>query len=191
MESCPSFSDWLPMQLVMWAVLLTVGFLVATLVFHISCVTKGWVYCGFVYICVLACSVYYNVLWCCCRHLKLKPVPNPSKYFPTLHSVHGGHLKVKTNILNKHEPFYHYISPHVTFSQAAAAGVTTKSIKYSYTQATRLCSVHITYNIRVWWIALFNLNNFDLVSWWIMQKLVNRSPWNLVEGFDKGQERTC
>ncbi|AWP18659.1 putative interleukin-2 receptor subunit beta [Scophthalmus maximus] len=76
----PTDQDWLPMQLVMWAVLLTVGFLVATLVFHISCVTKG--------------------------HLKLKPVPNPSKYFPTLHSVHGGHLKNWLNPQSASETFF-------------------------------------------------------------------------------------
>ncbi|XP_078125549.1 interleukin-2 receptor subunit beta [Sander vitreus] len=41
---------------------------------------------------------------CACRGLlKWKPVPNPSKYFHTLHSVHGGNLK---KWLNPSESFF-------------------------------------------------------------------------------------
>ncbi|XP_029364146.1 interleukin-2 receptor subunit beta isoform X1 [Echeneis naucrates] len=40
------------------------------------------------------------------RHLKVKPVPNPSRYFPTLQSVHGGNLKKWLNPLSASELFF-------------------------------------------------------------------------------------
>ncbi|GAA6226021.1 interleukin-2 receptor subunit beta [Lates japonicus] len=61
--------DWFLDQtsLAVWVVMLSFSLFVLLLIFYMSCAIKG--------------------------RLKLKPVPNPSKYFPTLHSVHGGSLK--------------------------------------------------------------------------------------------------
>lgn len=36
-----------------------------------------------------------TVHFCCVRPLTGNPIPTPSKYFHTLHSVHGGNLKVR------------------------------------------------------------------------------------------------
>ncbi|XP_062263735.1 interleukin-2 receptor subunit beta isoform X2 [Platichthys flesus] len=69
--------DW---QLIMWAVMLPVGFLVVVLVFYLSCVHKG--------------------------RLKVKPVPNPSNYFHSVHSVQGGNLKKWLNPLSASESFF-------------------------------------------------------------------------------------
>ncbi|XP_023251555.1 interleukin-2 receptor subunit beta-like isoform X1 [Seriola lalandi dorsalis] len=44
--------------------------------------------------------------WLCRRRLKKKEVPNPSKYFPTLHPVHGGNLKKWLNPLSASESFF-------------------------------------------------------------------------------------
>uniref|UniRef100_A0A3B3D440 Interleukin-2 receptor subunit beta N-terminal domain-containing protein n=1 Tax=Oryzias melastigma TaxID=30732 RepID=A0A3B3D440_ORYME len=43
---------------------------------------------------------------CCCSVLKVKPVPNPSKYFNTLHSVHKGDLKKWLNPLSLSEAIF-------------------------------------------------------------------------------------
>ncbi|CAB1428753.1 unnamed protein product [Pleuronectes platessa] len=67
----------------MWAVMLPVGFLVVVLVFYLSCVHKG-----------------------CCRRLKVKPVPNPSNYFHSVHSVQGGNLKKWLNPLSASESYF-------------------------------------------------------------------------------------
>uniref|UniRef100_A0A3B4YCV2 Interleukin-2 receptor subunit beta-like n=1 Tax=Seriola lalandi dorsalis TaxID=1841481 RepID=A0A3B4YCV2_SERLL len=47
-----------------------------------------------------------TALSCCFRRLKKKEVPNPSKYFPTLHPVHGGNLKKWLNPLSASESFF-------------------------------------------------------------------------------------
>ncbi|XP_035037680.1 interleukin-2 receptor subunit beta isoform X1 [Hippoglossus stenolepis] len=72
-----------PTLLIMWAVMLPVGFLVVVLVFYLCCVHKG-----------------------CCRRLKVKPVPNPSYYFHTIHSVQGGNLKKWLNPLSAPESYF-------------------------------------------------------------------------------------
>ncbi|XP_038551311.1 interleukin-2 receptor subunit beta [Micropterus salmoides] len=65
----------------MWGVMFSLGFIIfVMLIFYRSCINKG--------------------------HLKRKPVPNPSKYFHTLHSVHGGNLKKWLNPLTSPESFF-------------------------------------------------------------------------------------
>ncbi|XP_039975316.1 interleukin-2 receptor subunit beta [Xiphias gladius] len=71
--------DWLLAQKPL-LVMLSVGLFVIMLVFCMSCLSK--------------------------QCLKVKPVPNPSKYFPTLHSVHGGNLKKWLNPLSASESFF-------------------------------------------------------------------------------------
>nr|XP_019962172.1 PREDICTED: interleukin-2 receptor subunit beta-like [Paralichthys olivaceus] len=69
--------NWLlqPTPLILLGMMLPVGFLVI-LVFYLSCVRKG--------------------------RLKVKPVPNPSKYFHTIYSVQGGNLKKWLNPLSSY-----------------------------------------------------------------------------------------
>ncbi|XP_071330347.1 interleukin-2 receptor subunit beta [Trachinotus anak] len=74
--------DW-PLDhtsLVVQGVMLSVGLFVVMLVLCMSCL--------------------------CRRRLKVKPVPNPSKYFPTLHSVHAGNLKKWLNPLSVSDTFF-------------------------------------------------------------------------------------
>ncbi|XP_070779836.1 interleukin-2 receptor subunit beta [Enoplosus armatus] len=67
-------------QWLMLGVVFSVGLIIAMLVLYRSCVSRG--------------------------HLKGKPVPNPSKYFHTLHSIHGGNLKKWLNPLSTSESFF-------------------------------------------------------------------------------------
>ncbi|XP_040918625.1 interleukin-2 receptor subunit beta isoform X2 [Toxotes jaculatrix] len=73
--------DWfLDQPSVVQGVMLSVGLFVIILIIYMSCINKG--------------------------HLKVKPVPNPSKYFPTLQSVHGENLKKWLNPLSASESFF-------------------------------------------------------------------------------------
>ncbi|XP_034749663.1 interleukin-2 receptor subunit beta [Etheostoma cragini] len=69
-----------PTSLVMWGVMSSLGVIIVTLVVYRSCASRGL--------------------------LKRKPVPNPSKSFHTLHSVHGGNLKKWLNPLTASESFF-------------------------------------------------------------------------------------
>lgn len=87
--------------------------IVVVLVVYKRCNTRGWVNCDFgcyqsahMFACM---CVYLHTLYiwytrstpCCFRLLEGKAVPNPSKYFQSLHSVHEGNLKVKIiNVLD-------------------------------------------------------------------------------------------
>uniref|UniRef100_A0A3Q3IYF4 Interleukin-2 receptor subunit beta N-terminal domain-containing protein n=1 Tax=Monopterus albus TaxID=43700 RepID=A0A3Q3IYF4_MONAL len=57
-------------------------------------------------VCVFACSMSNLMVFCCFSCLTGKPVPNPSKYFHTLHAVHGGNLKKWLNPLPTSESFF-------------------------------------------------------------------------------------
>ncbi|XP_074511472.1 interleukin-2 receptor subunit beta [Sebastes fasciatus] len=74
--------EWLLGQIspVMLGVMFSLGLIIVTLVLCRSCANK--------------------------RLLKGKPVPNPSKYFHTLHSVHEGNLKKWLNPLSASESFF-------------------------------------------------------------------------------------
>ncbi|XP_034396097.1 interleukin-2 receptor subunit beta [Cyclopterus lumpus] len=67
-------------SLVMRGVMFSLGVVIVTLVLYRSCAIR--------------------------RFLKGNPVPNPSKYFHTLHSVHGGNLKKWLNPPSASEPFF-------------------------------------------------------------------------------------
>ncbi|KAM6913997.1 interleukin-2 receptor subunit beta [Lycodopsis pacificus] len=66
--------------LVAQGVMFSLGLLIVTLVLYWSCASRGL--------------------------LKGKPVPNPSEYFHTLHSEHGGNLKKWLNPLSASESFF-------------------------------------------------------------------------------------
>ncbi|XP_068574458.1 interleukin-2 receptor subunit beta [Cebidichthys violaceus] len=66
--------------LVARGVMFSLGVLIVTLVIYWGCASRGL--------------------------LKGKPVPNPSKYFHSLHSVHGGNLKKWLNPLSASESFF-------------------------------------------------------------------------------------
>ncbi|XP_042361484.1 interleukin-2 receptor subunit beta [Plectropomus leopardus] len=72
--------DWLWTSQIMQAVVFSMGLVVVMLVLYRSCVSR--------------------------RLLKGKPVPNPSKYFHTLNSVHGGNLQKWLNPLSASESFF-------------------------------------------------------------------------------------
>ncbi|XP_073349778.1 interleukin-2 receptor subunit beta [Pagrus major] len=79
----PQDKGWLldETRLIMWGgIFIFVLFLIVMLIIYRSCVNKG-------------------------LHKK-KPVPNPSKYFHTLHSVHGGNLKKWLNPLSAPDSFF-------------------------------------------------------------------------------------
>lgn len=64
----------------LWAAMPALGFLVMVLVFYLTCVRKG--------------------------RLKVKPVPNPSRYFHSIHSAQGGNLKKWLNPLSASESYF-------------------------------------------------------------------------------------
>lgn len=53
-----------------------------------------------------ACMRYVRPLILSIRLLKGKPLPNPSKYFQTVHSVHEGNLKVRIIVVNLTQLLY-------------------------------------------------------------------------------------
>uniref|UniRef100_A0A3Q3VTX6 Fibronectin type-III domain-containing protein n=1 Tax=Mola mola TaxID=94237 RepID=A0A3Q3VTX6_MOLML len=60
-----------------------------------------------VYVCVFTSSMSNLLaLFGSCRLHNEKPVPNPSKYFHTLHSIHKGNLKAWLNPLSASETFF-------------------------------------------------------------------------------------
>ncbi|XP_058508595.1 interleukin-2 receptor subunit beta [Solea solea] len=65
---------------VMWGVMLSVTLIVVMFIIYRTCVSK--------------------------RRGSVKPLPNPSKYFPTLHPVHGGTLKKWLNPLSASDSFF-------------------------------------------------------------------------------------
>ncbi|KAM8724222.1 interleukin-2 receptor subunit beta [Acanthopagrus schlegelii] len=82
-EDVPQEEEWLldQTQLITWGgIFIFALFLIVMLVIYRSCAIKG-------------------------LH-KEKPVPNPSKYFHTLHSVHGGNLKKWLNPLSGPDSFF-------------------------------------------------------------------------------------
>uniref|UniRef100_G3NZ30 Interleukin 2 receptor, beta n=1 Tax=Gasterosteus aculeatus TaxID=69293 RepID=G3NZ30_GASAC len=61
--------------------------------------------CVSVFVCTCAMS-FLMARFCHSRLLKGRPVPNPSKYFHTLHSVHGGNVKEWLNPPSAAESFF-------------------------------------------------------------------------------------
>ncbi|XP_026180612.1 interleukin-2 receptor subunit beta [Mastacembelus armatus] len=78
----PQDPDWFLVKrsVVMQGVVLSVGVVIIMLVLYRSWMSRG--------------------------RLKGKPVPNPSQYFHTLHSIHGGNLKKWLNPLSVSESFF-------------------------------------------------------------------------------------
>ncbi|XP_070837193.1 interleukin-2 receptor subunit beta [Chaetodon trifascialis] len=76
-----------------------------------SVVTCGVMFSlGLIFVMLVLCRICGNkglmVPGCCSPLHKEKSVPNPSKYFHTLHSVHGGNLKKWLNPLSAPESFF-------------------------------------------------------------------------------------
>ncbi|XP_054463148.1 interleukin-2 receptor subunit beta [Anoplopoma fimbria] len=67
-------------SLLTWGIMFSLGIIVVTLVLYMTYASR--------------------------RFLKGKPLPNPSKYFHTLHSVHGGNLKKWMNPQSASESFF-------------------------------------------------------------------------------------